>query len=745
MNHILLRLSLLVLAIVFAYPASAQNLYVGSNSSNQTNNITSGYNSYNNTYIGYNPNDSNNTLNVLGSNTVLINSIYYLWVGYSGSYNRLIISNGGSAYSYYGAIGGGYSNSVLVTGKGSLWSNSLDMEVGSGGQGKCSLVVSNGGVVDSFFSNNSGIITIGLGSPSNSVLVTGVGSELNTGSLNLGNGSGNSLVISKGAVVTSQNTEIGLVEADVGYTNASSNNSVLVTGAGSLWTNSGTIYVGYGGRVGGGGIGSGTLTIGTGATVAASNILIASQSNSEGTLNFGTPGGRDTNVSLITQSISFGSGVGTINFNQSNNMTIFLPISGNGSINQLGRGATILTGSNSFSDSIVVSSGSLQLGNNGTTVLYLGNGVGDSDNLLLTGGLLNNNYTIIGNSSNSTGSATVSDGTWSNKGSLTIGNSGTGSLTIGSNGVVKTSGVSFAKNYGSVGTINFGTLGGYDTNVSLITPSISFGSQEAGSGTGTLNFSQSDTATITSTISGYGNLRINQLGQGTTILNTSSRFSGSVSVNDGTLLIPSTGVILGEVDTTVDSGGILQNDGIVSGATYVSGTLSGTGGGFDYLQPEGSSSLIWNINSFTGTAGTNWDFLNAFTLDLSALSATNPVTIHVQGVSGSGSTNAPAYYTFNFLNVSNSVTEFDPSDFIIDSSLFTNTLGISGGSWGVATNATSSGEQVTLIYTVPEPSSIFLLGMGLGVAVLAFEMKRKIKRRDGISNAMNFSDGGGPL
>ena len=713
MHRILLRLWLLFLAIVFALPASGQNLYVGSNSANQTTNFTSGYNSYNNTYIGYNPNDSNNTLNVLGSNTVLMNTIYYLWVGYSGSYNRLIISNGGSAYSFYGVIGGGYSNSALVTGKGSLWSNLFDMEVGSGGQGKCSLVVSNGGIVDSFnTNNNSGIITIGSESSNNSVVVTGAGSELNTGSLNLGTGSGNSLVISKGGVVTSQNAQISFNDSAIGLTNASSNNSVLVTGTGSLWTNSGTISVGDGSS--GGGVASGSLTVGTGGTVASQTIVISSQSNSVGTLNIGTLGGTDTNVSLITQSISFGGGLGMLNFNQSNSMTISIPILGNGSVNQLGRGTTILTGSNSFSGGILVSKGSLQLGPGGNANLYLGTGSGDSGNLVVTGGTLNNDNSTIGNSSNSTGSATVSGGVWNNfwntRGSITVGNYGSGTLTIGVTGVVKAQNIYLATQLGSAGTLNLGN--------GNAAGSLQAGSVIGGSGTAVVNFEETNgTYTFSPTLT--GNLTFNQLGIGKTTLTASNSFSGPTYVNAGALLIASTGTLSGGGIVTVSTGATLENNGLITGNTTVNGTLAGNGGGFNNLQVAAGSSLIWNVSSFTGTAGTNWDELNAFSLDLSALSSTNPLTIYVEGISGTAVTNAPSTYVFNFLNVSNSVTGFDSSKFTVNTSLFTADQSHNGGAWSVGTNSSASGTELTLTYAVPEPTSCTLLVLGvltLGIA-----------------------------
>ena len=85
-------------------------------------------------------------------------------------------------------------------------------------------------------------IGFAVGANSNSLSVENTNTVLtNSGVLRVGQaGSANSLVISNGGRV--QNTT-----GAIGFTN-SSNNSVLVTGTNSLWTNSGNISVGYMGQ-----------------------------------------------------------------------------------------------------------------------------------------------------------------------------------------------------------------------------------------------------------------------------------------------------------------------------------------------------------------------------------------------------------------------------------------------------------------------------------------------------------------
>jgi T5SS/PEP-CTERM-associated repeat protein/autotransporter-associated beta strand protein len=187
------------------------------------------------------------------------------------------------------------------------------------------------------------------------VLVTGTGSVwTNTGTMRVGSGgSGNTLVISNGGKVETAGN------AFIGYSNTSGNNSVLVSGIGSLWTNSKDLVVG---REGGG-----SLTVAEGGTVVASNIVIAAVDGSSGTLNIGRFGTNDTAGAIVAPTIAFGSfagsGTGAINFNQRDATVISSVLSGPGRVNQLGAGTTTLGGANTYSGTTVISNGTLQTDN----------------------------------------------------------------------------------------------------------------------------------------------------------------------------------------------------------------------------------------------------------------------------------------------------------------------------------------------------------------------------------------------
>ena len=178
-------------------------------------------------------------------------TIWGVLVGVRNGNNKLAISNGGALSN--GASGGagyvGYAssnNTALVTGTGSLWQNNSDLYVGwSTGALRNTLVISNGGRVASAnpygFGNFGGYTYIGYeaAASGNNALITGTDSLLtNTRSLFVGHTSGgNSLVVSNGGKVAN-------ADLFIGYTNVATNNSVQVTGTGSLLTNSGNMYVG---------------------------------------------------------------------------------------------------------------------------------------------------------------------------------------------------------------------------------------------------------------------------------------------------------------------------------------------------------------------------------------------------------------------------------------------------------------------------------------------------------------------
>jgi T5SS/PEP-CTERM-associated repeat protein/autotransporter-associated beta strand protein len=353
-----------VVSLMALGTSNADNLYVGSNSSSTTLNVTTGSNSFSSTYVGYNAIASNNLLTVGNTNTLLTNSAD-LYVGYSGSSNAMLISNGAMVSDSSGWIGyqaKSSNNTVLISGSNSIWANSSELIIGQSGSGN-SLIISNEGQVTM---GNGLYVGVNPGANSNSVNVTGsntvltipVGANGGQDFTLIGyGGSYNQLFISNGATVNS----LGFKGADVGSEGSSNatGNSVLITGGGSTWNVTNGLMIGF--------ISQGSVTIGSGGTLRADSISIA-QEGGAGVLNVGTLGGSDTNVTLSSQSIGLDGVRGVLNFNQADSNRLSASISGSGSINQLGSGSTILTGDNSaFSGLTTVTAGALIFGDGTST------------------------------------------------------------------------------------------------------------------------------------------------------------------------------------------------------------------------------------------------------------------------------------------------------------------------------------------------------------------------------------------
>ncbi|MCK4565030.1 MAG: hypothetical protein KAU94_10205, partial [Verrucomicrobia bacterium] len=184
-------------------------------------------------YVGLGSNESG-MIEVTGGS--VWNNSLNLYVGYKGVGSRLFITDGGMVQGETGSIGfyGSDSNAVLVSGDGSIWSNSRRLYIGQDGDGN-TLEITDGGVVQ----NDASYLGSGNSSDNNTVLVSGMGSLWNSRTLSIGEyGSGNSLVITNGGMVSCGYSLIG-------YRSGSDNN-VLVSGVNSVWTNA-SLTVGLGG------------------------------------------------------------------------------------------------------------------------------------------------------------------------------------------------------------------------------------------------------------------------------------------------------------------------------------------------------------------------------------------------------------------------------------------------------------------------------------------------------------------
>jgi T5SS/PEP-CTERM-associated repeat protein len=210
----------------------------------------------------------------------------------------LRIDSGGVFFDHSGFVGGrtdfspSSNNTAVVTGLGSVWSNQLYCWVGATSSGN-SLVISNGGQVVDY----TGYVGE-TGGNNNSVVVTGTGSLwISSYEMTVGQdgGASNTLLISNGGQVFDTVSQIGDLSG------VPTNNSVTVTDPGSVWNVSNNL------RIGGTGPGN-SLAINNGGLVLALTVEV----NSTNSITLGRGILSVTNQLTVAPSATV-SGCGTIN------------------------------------------------------------------------------------------------------------------------------------------------------------------------------------------------------------------------------------------------------------------------------------------------------------------------------------------------------------------------------------------------------------------------------------------------
>ena len=325
--------------------------------------------------------------------------------------------------------------------------------------------------------------------------------------------------------------------------------------------------------------GSGSLRqVGSGTTIlTGSNSYTGGTTIAAGTLQIGNGGTTGSIVGDVAND-------GVLAFNRSNTLTLAVNISGSGSVQQIGSGTAILTGTNTYSGDTIVSGGRLQFGDgsaSGSTNL--------AGNINVTGGTL-----AIQAPATLNVAQTV---TFGNNTALSI-VAGTNSPALSADGVAIGNGVAFNVSgindasqldkvlidtrSGISGDFANVTIGGFSGTVDYLTMSVrksvdglqylaSYGlSWTAGNslahGTFTLT-NVSDSFTVGTALTdqaanpatGWDGKSLTKAGAGTLILTGQNTYSGGTTVSGGTLQIGSggaTGSIVGTV--TVNSGATFE-------------------------------------------------------------------------------------------------------------------------------------------------------------------------------------------
>lgn len=251
-----------------------------------------------------------------------------------------------------------------------------------------------------------------------------------------------------------------------------------ITGAGQTLTfgGAGAILVSNTIAIGAGGLtydGTGTLTL-SGANTYTGGTIISS-----GTLQLGNGGATGSLVGDIVDN-------GVFAIRRSDTLTLAGAISGSGIFRQDGSGTTVLTGTNTYSGGTIIASGTLRLGNGGTTGSLVGDVVDNgvfaidrSDILTLPGVIsgsgafrqIGTGTTILSGINAYAGATTVNGGTLAVNGSIassslltvnsggTVGGTGTLSSTVIAGGGTLAPG-------NSIGTISVSGSLTFDTGAS---------------------------------------------------------------------------------------------------------------------------------------------------------------------------------------------------------------------------------------------------------------------------------------
>jgi fibronectin-binding autotransporter adhesin len=339
---------------------------------------------------------------------------------------------------------------------------------------------------------------------------------------------------------------------------------------------------------GGTAINAGTLAVTTDANLGAASGGLAF---SGGTLQFlsGFTSNRGTTLS---------AGGGTVDTN-GNSATLGGTISGVGGLTKLGAGTLVLSAANTFSGGTMLAAGTLSLANN----LALGTGA-----LTTTGSVVDyiDGVTIANPiivNSNTT-QLQVTAGTATQAGVISELNGPRPIEKIGAGTLVLTG----ANTNSGLTTISAGTLvlGGGGTSGSILGNVVNNGS---------FAVNRSDAYTFSGAISGSGSFV--QMGTGTTILSANSTYTGTTTVNAGTLIVNGS---IANSAVTVNSGATLAGTGtvgattILSGGTLAPGNSPGTitvagnlafqSGAIYLVQVTPSIASITNVTGTASLAGT---------------------------------------------------------------------------------------------------------------------------------------------
>ena len=625
------------------------------------------------------------------------------------------------------------SNSVVVVRDAQvIYRDNVNSAAGNSG----SLTIGSGGSLT--MANGQRINWSGANSVGDSTVTVENGGSLSAGFFDTNQGSGSTAtfeVLSGGTATFSSTFSMN---------DAAGTGNVVVDGAGSTITVAGNTSI----------VGSATntLTISNGGTFATganfnydlTNLNIGG-GGSRFELGTGGTGGAMTQLNSIT----IASG-GTFAVNQSDAVTqgteFGNTITGAGSFEQSGIGTTTLNVANGHSGGTTLSAGTLVLGDAaaaGTGAITLSGGT-----LEIAANNIANDISAAGSTTivNNTGTLQLSGGSVTGTGTLAFsvanqtrlfsdlsGFSGTISHDNDAGGQLRLwnqpADLSGTKIVTSGGTSGGGLLfinSGNDHTIGELSGTGGTILMRGGNGL-TLTVDQSTDTTYSGLLQDGDANRIGTLvkdGSGTLTLNFANTYTGTTTVDTGTLIIDgiqssATGAMTINVNGTLGGSGTIGASLLTVNGVIAPGNSPGTLTTGSQLWNIGGS-YLWEINDSGGSKGgtTGWDWLDidgdlnlaslsagGFTIDIDSLNSSD-LTGTADGFDYSGLAYGDAYGTTFIIATADTITGFESGDFILDDSGFVN----GKLEWSISESGT---DLVLSAVFVPEPSSTALLGLGL--------------------------------
>jgi T5SS/PEP-CTERM-associated repeat protein len=518
----------------------------------------------------------------------------------------------------------------------------------------------------------------------------------------------------------------------IGYLSGSGG-TVLVTGSGSTWTNTGNLYIGY--------QGTGELDVASGGAVTASTIYIGgigtdnTTGTGVGTLNI--TGGTVSSAKCFVGCQSGTSGAITVNgssaaFTTTNQLIIGAVCKGSLTVEAGGTvtSAAAILGNNSgvTGTALVTGSGSTWNGAGGITVGYTGNGILNIE----AAGAVTTPVMYVGYYDGASGTVTVTgeDSKLTVSSVLCVGMAGTGILNIKDGGRV--------------------AVNGTDTNYDCYIGGFYYTSDTTGDGTINVTGSGSTLTCKNYLYVGYngkGTLNVESGGAvsaGTCYVGFVSGSSGKVTVTGSANGTASTltvggGIVLGNAGTGELN--VLNGGHVISGyTTYIGYTNTGTvlvSGSGSELLVDGSLKVGQDNDYGTGTLTIEAGGLVTAT-GFSLLSGKGKLYIGGGYLAISGSSlvstistyvTAGSIYAWNgteYVQVCDSDADTtNDSSALLDYDYYTYSSDTSSVAYALYTELDlDESLSYTILTSVPEPSTWALLG-GIGALGMAFFARRR--------------------